>query len=797
MVRVTKLLIPLLALLGLAAGLPAAHAGSAPFDLAGPRIRVAVTHDGMTLPIEWVPNLAPGDRLSIKLDLPEGQRTRYRLIAAFLRGATDRPPRDWFHDAETWDEDENQLSLVVPAGAKQAVLFLMPEDGGDFDAVVDMVRDRPGTFVRAVQELNQAALDRARLDAFLRGVRAVEQRDPTRIDDASKALTRSLAIRLDAACLRQPVDLQAACLTQDRESLLLADTHSSSLASTLVGAPTDLALQLSATPQGGYGYYSPYIGVVRDIFRIFGAFESTQLQYIPALARLHDGRGGLLLNAPLSFGKPTSVMVAALPAIEPAKPPPLRPTHPGRLLCAAPGMALPVDGAPLVFATRYARDMALRLTGKGGTTIDLPVVADAERGGFVLTGTLPSDKLAPDVEARLHGRWGFTAFDGPRFTLSNPAAGAWRAEGNTSLVVGRDNGLSLNGGPAGCVSSVTMRPQGGSAQPIAWSATDAGRLTLTLPLGKAKAGPVTLLIHQTGTDAPQTVTLPATEEAAAIDRLTFHAGDPAAVLTGTRLDQVGQVKLGPVIFRPDGLERDGRRDRLTLAAADPAAAAELAAGQRLTAIVALAGGRDRQLMATIAPPRARARILSLSTQRGAAGDTLPVTLSADGFVPQDARLTFAFRLTGDTPLTGRETIEIAAAEGGTATVAAGKGYDLQDARTGIVSMIPADALGPMTKGALRFRVLRGDTASAWTPLATVVRLPAISAIDCDSDRRCTLSGTRLFLIEAIATDPRLTDAVAVPDGFTATAIPVPATKDGRLFLKLRDDPNAIATVRRR
>src|SRR3546814_4945374 len=56
----------------------------------------------------------------------------------------------------------------------------------------------------------------------------------------------------------------------------LADTHTSALAETLAGAPTDLAYRISSTRQAGYGYYSPYIGVVRDIARLFGAFQSTQ-----------------------------------------------------------------------------------------------------------------------------------------------------------------------------------------------------------------------------------------------------------------------------------------------------------------------------------------------------------------------------------------------------------------------------------------------------------------------------------------------------------------------------------------
>ena len=74
------------------------EAAPSQFDLVGPRLDVAVTHGGATLPLAWVPNLAEGDRVSIKLDLPPAGSERFRLVAVFLRGAVERPPRDWFHD---------------------------------------------------------------------------------------------------------------------------------------------------------------------------------------------------------------------------------------------------------------------------------------------------------------------------------------------------------------------------------------------------------------------------------------------------------------------------------------------------------------------------------------------------------------------------------------------------------------------------------------------------------------------------------------------------------------------------
>jgi len=109
-----------------------------------------------------VPNLAPGDRLWIKAELPATQSEHYLLVAAFLRGATDPPPADWFFRNETWNRKSapQGMTITVPPDAQQALLFLAPQTGGDFRTLVDAVRGRPGAFVRASQDLNQATLDR-------------------------------------------------------------------------------------------------------------------------------------------------------------------------------------------------------------------------------------------------------------------------------------------------------------------------------------------------------------------------------------------------------------------------------------------------------------------------------------------------------------------------------------------------------------------------------------------------------------------------------------------------------------
>ncbi len=146
-----------------------------------------------------VPNLAAGDQVWIKPELPSTQSARYLLIAAFLRGSTNPPPENWFFRCETWTRPcaQQGLTLTVPPDAQQVLLFLAPSTSGDFKTLRGAVRGRPGAFVRASQDLNQATLDRTRLERYLSALQASEEAGPTRLKQAAPLLARSLAIKLE------------------------------------------------------------------------------------------------------------------------------------------------------------------------------------------------------------------------------------------------------------------------------------------------------------------------------------------------------------------------------------------------------------------------------------------------------------------------------------------------------------------------------------------------------------------------------------------------------------------------
>ncbi len=160
-----------------------ARADSASFDLIGPKVEVRVQRAGQTLPISQVPHLQAGDRLWVHADLPDTQSVHYLMVVAFLRGATNPPPDSWFTRVETWSKParDEGVFVTVPEEAEEALVFLAPETGGAFSTLRATVRGKPGAFVRAAQDLEQASLDRLRLEEYLDAVREVPSGEPEQL----------------------------------------------------------------------------------------------------------------------------------------------------------------------------------------------------------------------------------------------------------------------------------------------------------------------------------------------------------------------------------------------------------------------------------------------------------------------------------------------------------------------------------------------------------------------------------------------------------------------------------------
>jgi hypothetical protein len=586
---------------------------------------------------------------------------------------------------------------------------------------------------------------------------------------------------------------------RNTDQLVLDDGHSQSMVAVLTSGPgSDLVGAISSTKMAGGGAYSPYVGAVVDLARMMENFHTAAYQYIPALALpKHDELNLKLNNAP-SFHKPMSVLVAGLPAVEAAQFPPLRTMEPKQVFCLQrAGLVLPVEGAPLVFSTAYAHDIVLHVQIQAGLAIDLPVTADAARGGFVVdTHSLRAGQLDAGITGTVHGYWGFQVFDGPTFHLQNARPAKWilASEDANALIVGRQDAFHLQSENAPCVDQVTMKDQRGKPLKATWKLLKADQLEVDVPLKEEAAGPVVTLVGQSGLSKPDEIPMQMYSEAAHLDHFAFSAGDQQGVLTGTRLDEVAGLELDGIHFAPAGLSRADGKDRLQLSSSNPAAATALQASKELVAHVALKDGRVLDLDTVVEPPRPRVTLLNQSVRSGLTPSVIRLANADD--LPQDGEISFFLKTEIPATFPRAEKIEVAT-DDGSAEVAlslADGTLVLEDSQTVLGTLRPLKSFGPSVFGPLRVRPVsengeRGD----WQPLAKLVRIPSLKEVRCpDSpDKPCNLIGQNLFLIDSVASDSQFAHNVAVPVGFADTNLSVPRPNGTLLYIKLRDDPSAV------
>ncbi|MGC9198528.1 MAG: hypothetical protein ACP5E5_06250 [Acidobacteriaceae bacterium] len=808
---------------------PALRADGARFDLVGPKIQVQVTRNGLTLPIAQVPDLQPGDRLWVKADLPRTQSNHFLLVVAFLRGATNEPPDNWFTPIDTWSRKTDEgTTVIVPQGAQQALLFIAPKTGGDFKTLRSAVRGNPGTFIRADADLNEASFEEERIQHYLQAMQSVADADAKTIQQRSAKLAATLALQPNAACFSQPVDQQVTCLTQSRAPVILNDGHGQGIAEALSGGPSsDFINTASTTQAAGGGYYSAYVGTVVDLIALVGSLHTAQYQYIPGLSFPQADTLNLKLNKPPSFHNPMSVIVVGLPAIQSVKPPHLRPPDLEEVVCLAhPRMVLPLVGAPLVFSTGFAHDLVLHLN-RTGTNTDLPIVPDAAAGGLVVAQDDGRRRLnpnrpwplAPDAAAgppapasslllsgTVRGYWGFTPFQGPTLTFQQTAGKDWKILGDTQLLAGLSTHLTLSAQGTGCVQQIHLTNASGAVGHVAFQPQSGlqrsaqARLDLNLSLKDVSPGSYSLAIQQYG--EPQPVILPLTvyTNDITLSELRIHTGDYVATLTGQGLQNVASVEVDHQTFTPVIPSANST----TADAAGPPGTLQLQAQSAVSpsfgsqAIVRLKDGRTRNVPIQVLAARPSLQLVYVHAKPAQPRAGLSITLSDAAAIPLDGTLTFVVQTRTNFPRT--EKIQVATADGALSTELSLRDNSLvlQDEHTAVATLNLLHAFGRSAFGELRIRAVAADGADgAWITLGTLVRRPHITAIHCTTlaDPTCTLQGDDLFLAQSFSAAGDFTHPTDVPIGFTDSTFNVPTPSDGKtLYLKLRDDPTEIATL---
>ena len=800
-------------------------ADPARFDLTGPRIEVRVTRGSVTLPIASVPNLQPGDKLWIHPDLPATQSAHLLLVATFLRGTTNPPPDKWFTKLETWNKRESAegITLVVPEGAEQAILFLAPETGGDFSTLRSAVQGRPGIFVRASQDLAEAGFEQARIEKYLAEIKQVPPSDPKALLDHSNLLARTLSLKPNEECFKRPVDQQYNCLTQTGSQTLLDDGHGQTVVAQLTNGPgSDFINAASTTSLAGGGVYSAYVGAIVDLVRITSNLHTAHYQYIPAIAFPDQQNLNLRLNTPPSFHNPKSVIVIGLPSIQKSTLPPLRPADPKHVTCLlAPELTLPVEGAPLVFSTALAHDMSLHLDEPNAPP-DIPLAADPFRGGLVPAAPdtrrkpLPTDAnptpatpaapgAKPAVAGKIltgtvHGFWGFDAFTGPTLTLQHQPGRDWRLVGGGDVIAGQKAELRLTSTGTGCLDTVTFPDAAGKQLKADWKPTDTpNEIALTLPLYAGRPGDLMLHVRQFGEVDPAQVAVKSFARPSELSAIEYFAGDHIAKLTGSDLAEVRDLRIGSLLFQPakDASSSPGALT-LTLAGSDPLAA--LHAGEHLEGRVSLEDGRILSAGVTVQPARP---VLHLLGKSYTLPQPSPIQLASKDDLPLSSHLTFALR--ADAPMTRDGVVELSSEDGSlnTKLSIAGGSLVLEDAHTVLAELDPEKLFGRSAFGPLRIRLVSpGGPAGDWIPLGTLVRLPGLSQLRCPassaaagpSSAPCTLTGSALYLIQSIALDAAFSNPIDVPEGFVGDSLPLSQPIGPSFYVRLRDDPSQTDAV---
>jgi len=800
--RLTRLLILLLI-----SASTVASADPASFDLAGPKIEIKVTRAGRELPIAQTPNLAPGDHIWIRTDFPDTQAVHYLLIACFLRGATNQPPDEWFTRIETWDKHvvANGTEVTVPADAQQALLFLAPTTGGDFNTLRNAVKGRPGAFVRASQDLNAASFDRARFETYINTMERIPSADTKLVKQESDLLARSLNIKVNQDCFNRPQGQAIICLTSGENAVVMDDGHSSLIAQFTNGDSANLLANASATPLMGGGVYSAYVGAIVDVVHIMSNVHTAQYQYIPALSTANGDTLNIKLNNPPSFHNPKSVLVIGLPSVQSSQLPPLHAVDPTQLLCLSkPSLVLPVEGAPLIFSSSFGHSLVLHIKDSSGHYVDLPLTPDAEHGGLMLAHTANFSN-AVELTGTVRGKWGFDDYVGPEFHLQAAPSAHWNVASAEAakLVVGREESINLISDGAGCIDSIQATTGDGHLVPATWSTATSekpSQLAVKLALKEVAPGGLTLAVQQYGMQQPIKVPLDTYSDPPTPQSLELHAGDTHAVITGKGLEQVQSVQTDGMTFTPGDVVAAKDSEALPLTVSGNASNS-LKAGSRQSARIHLKDGRTLELNFVVAPARPRVTLDSKSVKINATTGTAAFLFSSADDLPLNATLTFFIHASGQARFTRNEKIEVTSEDASlhTELTLADGTLVLEDAHTLLATLDPMKTFGGSAFGALQFRAVNDDGSGDWQPLANLIRVPSLKEVRCpmQSSEPCTLTGDSLYLIDAISSDATFADAsrtIAIPANFSGASLKVPRPSGTLLYLKLRDEPNSIDTV---
>ncbi len=480
---------------------------------------------------------------------------------------------------------------------------------------------------------------------------------------------------------------------------------------------------------------------------------------------------------------------------------------------------------------------------------DRQALAPTAPTGPAPANSTPKPPTRPEpvtLTGTVEGRWGFDSFTGPTLKLQQLPGGDWHIvspDGSANdLIAGKTGQLYVASSGSACVHTISAEPPDShdkislNFQPDN-NPDHSNLLAISLPgTHQISPGDLHLEIQQYGQPKPDLLAARAFADPPQIASVQLPAGDRFLLLTGTHLGSVDSLRLGDLVFRPEhaddttsSTDASAPPNWLRLSLAPDAPSPPTHAGEHLTAQITLNDGRRLPLPLTVLNPRPSVTLLTRSF------DPLPtptISLTSPDDLPLSSHINFTLKTKQPFPRNGQ--VEVETLDGtlrAVLTLAPAGGLVLQDPHTVVAGLDPLRSFGPSAFGALRLRAVypprkpkhadedpapaerpvsdasAGPSTSTqpqpedllntsdWLPLGTLVRLPVLAHLQCPADPAapCNLTGSNLFLLQSISSDPAFSNPDPVPDGFTGQTLPVPhpAGSAATLFLKLRDDPNPV------
>lgn len=124
---------------------------------------------------------------------------------------------------------------------------------------------------------------------------------------------------------------------------------------------------------------------------------------------------------------------------------------------------------------------------------------------------------------------------------------------------------------------------------------------------------------------------------------------------------------------------------------------------------------------------------------------------------------------------------------------AGKTTSPSGSFAGLTGQAAAAGSAPGSDGPATPESASKSTASSAPPNTTDKPVGVVSSTG-SQPAPCTLTGTGLYFIGAVATEASFTKPTLVPEGFVGSSLALPPPTGALYYLRLRDDPAAIDTV---